>query len=117
MTDSATAPATAAANPAPKRNPLDILEDILDNAEAQKEENQAKEEQDKVSAELKAKEDEARRLDLARIEEERSKMSAIGSTPQEQARQAQQQEKIEEAQHRQDEQQGYQILQLGHTKI
>ncbi len=101
----------------PKRNPLDILEDILDNAEAQKEENKVQEEKDKQAAELKAKEDAARQQDLQRIEEERAKMANIGETPQEQARQIQQQERETQHQAQEDEQEGYQIVQLGHTKI
>lgn len=111
-------PATDATKaPGAKRNPLDILEDILDNAEAKKEETEAQAAQDRQAAELKAKEEEIRQQDLAKIEEERAKMSDIGSTPEEQARQSQQQEKTTASQQKQDDQQGYEIVQLGHTKI
>ncbi|MCL4208511.1 hypothetical protein KJZ63_02670 [Patescibacteria group bacterium] len=114
-----TAPVGAAAVPsAPaKRNPLDILEDILDNAEAQKAENKVEEEKQQKDAELKAKEEEVRQQDLHRIEEERAKMANIGQTPEEQARQLQQQEKAVEQQNQAEEQKGYEIVQLGHTKI
>lgn len=100
-----------------KKNPLDILEDILDNAQAQKEDNEAKEAEAKVLAEIKAKEEVARKEDLAHLEEERAKMIVIESSPEAQARLSQMKEKSDQKQEKKDSSQGFEIRQMGHTKI
>jgi hypothetical protein len=104
-------------NPASKKNPLDILEDILDNAEANKEEEKAAAEEAKIAEEMRLKDEEARKKDLALLEQERAKMTDIEHSPQAQARISQIAEKNEEAQEKVDQSEGYQIKQLGHTKI
>ncbi|MDH5532891.1 MAG: hypothetical protein OEX81_00490 [Candidatus Pacebacteria bacterium] len=102
---------------APKKNPLDILEDILDNAEAQKEDNEAAAAEAKLLAEIKEKEEAARQADLAKLEEERAKMTAIESSPESQARLSQIKEKSEQKQEKEDNSKGFEIRQMGHTKI
>jgi len=54
---------------------------------------------------------------LALLEQERAKMTDIEQSPQAQARMFQMAEKNEQAQERADKSEGYQIKQLGHTKI
>jgi len=100
-----------------KKNPLDILEDILDNAEANKEEEKAAAEEARVAEEMRLKDEEARKKDLALLEQERAKMTDIEHSPQAQARMSQIAEKNEKAKEKVDQSEGYQINQLGHTKI
>jgi hypothetical protein len=102
---------------ASKKNPLDILEDILDNAEAQKDDNEAEAAEAKILAEIKVKEEIARKEDLAHLEQERAKMIAIESSPEAQARLSQMKEKSDQKQEKEDSSQGFEIRQMGHKKI
>jgi hypothetical protein len=102
---------------APQKSPLDILEDILDNAEAQKEDQEALKVAQQQEAELKAREEEARQRDLAQLEQERAKMTELEHSPQAQARATQMQTKTEETLQKASDSQGFEIRQLGHTKI
>lgn len=101
----------------PKKNPLDILEDILDNADAQKEEDEAKKLAEEQEALIQVKEEEAKQIDMAKLEEERAKMVQIEQSPEEQARLSQIKEKSEQQQEKIDQSKGFEIRQLGHTKI
>jgi hypothetical protein len=109
--------ADTSSKPAAKKNPLDILEDILDNAEVNKEEEAAEKEAAKVAAEIKVKEDEAHQRDMALLEQERAKMTDIEQSPEAQARVSQIQEKSSQQQQEASDSEGFEIRQLGHKKI
>lgn len=100
-----------------KQSPLDILEDILDNAEEQKEVKEKIAKEAKEAAEMEAKEKASEQVDLEKIAAHRAQMANIGETSQEQARTSQIQGAIEEKAKKKSEQEGFEIRQLGHSKI
>ena len=100
-----------------KQSPLDVLEDILDNAEEQKEAKEKKLTELKEKAELQAKEDAADQLDLQQIAAQRAQMSNIGQTPEEQVRISQIKQAAEKKADQKSSREGFEIRQISHTKI
>ncbi len=107
-----------------QQNPLDVLEDILNDAkkksgggdpdEAKK---KAEEEEAQKLAEVEAAEQQQRAKDAQALKQQIAGLSAIKETPQYQARLEQDAEKQEQQQQDQADGEGFEIRQLGHTKI
>lgn len=103
-----------------KKSPLDILEDVLEDAKsastAKKATLQAEEEEQKK--EELAVQGEQRKVEEAKlIAEQLVKMKEISQSPAEQARVAQDKAEVDESRDQKSSQVGYEIHQLGHKKV
>ena len=103
-----------------KKSPLDILEDVLEDAKsastAKKATLQAEEEEQKK--EELAVQGEQRKVEEAKlIAEQLVKMKEISQSPAEQARVAQDKAEVDESRDQKSSQAGYEIHQLGHKKV
>jgi hypothetical protein len=98
------------------QSPLDILDQILNDAQAKA--NNAVEE--KAEEDQRAAEEARQRqkaLDQQKIQEELERLQGIKQTPQYQAMVEQNQEQVSSEQQKKEDMQGYEIAQIGHTKI
>ena len=107
-----------------KKNPLDILEDVLKDVKNTakgrqiKASDQAeKQAEDQKKAELAEFRKQKQAEDAARIKLQLHKMKTISQLPAEQARQAQEKAEKIDYQKKQLDQKGYEIRQLTHTKV
>lgn len=127
---SASSPASA---PSGQKSPLDILEEILKESDAQKtgvagagsdsasgqaaagDEPQPSDEE--LQAQIQQQQEAQRLADEAALKQQIEELKTINQTPQYQAAQAQDQAEADERQHEADELVGLEIRQLEHTKI
>ncbi|MFZ5437626.1 MAG: hypothetical protein ACOZAK_01045 [Patescibacteria group bacterium] len=111
-----------------QQDPLAALEELLQDskgagasqpaADGDQESQQAEavaEEQKKQ--EIIALEEQQKQRDAEEIQAQIENLKKISDTPQEQARLAQNEQRVETEHHQQEEQSQYQIRQLGHTKV
>lgn len=138
MTDANTAlpafppsPANSGASGKPaagQKSPLDVLEDILNDAKGNAQANQAqdaaaKAEQEAALAEQKQKEDleklrQQKKLeDEQKIQQQLASMQQVMASPIQQERAKQDQEKVETLKHQLTADEGFEIVQLDHIKI
>jgi len=103
-----------------KKSPLDILEDVLEDAksasQAKKAAKQAEAEK-KQQAELVAMREQKRAEEEVLIQEQLSKMKEISQDPAAQARRNQIKAELAKARDQESSQDGYEIHQLGHKKV
>ncbi|MBU0576650.1 hypothetical protein KJ654_03230 [Patescibacteria group bacterium] len=122
MTDSPTqTPAnTQQKSGAKQKSPLDILEDVLEDAKGavkNKQDQAEAEDQQRQQQELLVLREQQQTKEAEQIKEQLQKMQEIGKTPAGQARQAQEQAKEARLQKSKLDQEGYKIRQLGHAKV
>ncbi len=111
-----------------QQDPLAALEELLqdskgaganqplagDNQESQQAEAVAEEQK---KQEIIALEEQQKQRDAEELKSQIENLKKISDTPQEQARLAQNEQRVETEHHQQEEQSQYQIRQLGHTKV
>lgn len=107
---------------AKKKDPLDVLEDILADAkkvagDANQAKKDAEAEEQRKEAEMKAQMEQHAAQDAATLVIQQQELSQIAQTPEIQERIRQDQEKKQEEQAEKVAAQGYDIKQLGHTKL
>ncbi len=112
---------------APQKSPLDVLEEILNEAQAKQsataaeneqsaEAQKAAEEEAKL-AEVKAQEAAQVQQDLIATEQQKQAIQAETNSDAYKARVQQETQKKTDEEHHAEETKGYEIIQLGHTKV
>lgn len=103
-----------------KKSPLDILEDVLEDAKsastAKKATKQADEEK-KKKEELEVMREQKKAEEEILIQEQLSKMNEISHSPAAQTRRAQEKAEVDKERDQESSQDGYEIHQLGHKKV
>lgn len=107
---------TAAAGAASDQSPLDILDQILKDAQAKaseaSEEKLANDEKKRIE-----ERERQRQLDQQKVQEELQQIEQMKVSPQYQAMQQQKQDAVEQKQEHQEKMTGMEILQLEHNKL
>jgi hypothetical protein len=98
------------------QSPLDILDQILNDAQA-KAEDVAKQKEAEEEAKVKAEQERQRLLDQEKIKQQLTDLQSMAYSPQNKARLEQEATLKTEQQHQSDELDGMQIYQVGHAKI
>ncbi len=99
-----------------KETPLDVLDQILNDAQA-KAMNAAEEEAEKKAKEAEEARAQQKLEDAAKIQAELANLKTVSQSPQYQAMVEQEQEKVDEKQKQEEGMDGMHIVQLGHTKV
>lgn len=103
-----------------KKSPLDILEDVLEDAKdasATKKAALKAEKEKKKKEELQVAGEQKKAEEKILIEEQLSKMKEISNTPAAKARRDQDKAEIDESRDQESSQDGYEIYQLEHKKV
>ncbi|MBT3249462.1 MAG: hypothetical protein HN846_01865 [Candidatus Pacebacteria bacterium] len=103
-----------------KKSPLDILEDVLEDAKGAsqaKKATQQAEESKKKKEDLAAMGEQKKAEEAILIQEQLDKMKEISQDPAVQARRSQDQAEVNKSQNKESSQDGYEIHQLGHKKV
>ncbi len=106
--------------PAVKKTPLDILENVLEDAKSASKNKKATieaEEEKKQREELAHLREQKEAQDEVLIQEQLAKMKEVGQMPSEKARKAQDEAEETESEKQKSSQEGYEIHQLKHTKV
>ena len=103
-----------------KKSPLDILEDVLEDAKsastAKKATKQADEEK-KKKEELAVMGEQKKAAEAVLIQEQLDKMKEISQNPAAKARRTQEKAEVDKSRDQESSQDGYEIHQLGHKKV
>lgn len=116
MTDDQSTVPSQAPSSLPAPNPLDMLDQILNEAQAKSAEEKQKQEEAEQQR-LQAEMDAQRQRDEAAVAEELKDIENLKDSPQYQARVAQLQAEADRTQTQTEQMKGMEIRQLGHTKI
>lgn len=103
-----------------QKSPLDILEDVLEDAKGAAQAKKAAdtaEEEKKQQAELAALKAQRKIEEEALIEDQLAKMKEITQSPAEKSRLAQEQAGVDADKQEKSSHEGFEIRQLGHTKV
>lgn len=101
-----------------QKSPLDVLETILDEAKSKtRTVNQQEQQEEQQRQELAQQDAQQKAEDAQKLRQQIEELKTVTQTPAYQARVEQEQEKQEEQEKEKQEQQGYQIVQLEHTKV